>query len=138
MRDKMVNLTWLNKYMSTESKVRIYKTIVRPVLTYASETRAETTYTQQLLRTIEMKTIRATHGKTLRDKIRSDQLRQLSGIQDIIKWVNVQRKEWDAHVERMEDNRLTKIARDNRPQGVRSTGRPKKRWKESLNAAPSP
>ena len=138
MRDKMVNLTWLNKYMSTESKVRIYKTIVRPVLTYASETRAETTYTQQLLWTIEMKTIRATHGKTLRDKIRSDQLRQLSGIQDIIKWVNVQRKEWDAHVERMEDNRLAKIARDNRPQGVRSTGRPKKRWKESLNAAPSP
>ena len=138
MRDKMVNLTWLNKYMSTESKVRIYKTIVRPVLTYASETRAETTYTQQLLRTIEMKTIRAIHGKTLRDKIRSDQLRQLSGIQDIIKWTNVRRKEWDAHVERMEDNRLAKIARDNRPQRVRSRGRPKKRWKESLNAAPSP
>jgi hypothetical protein len=38
------------------------------VLTYASETRAETTYTQQLLRTAEMKIIRAIHGKTLRDK----------------------------------------------------------------------
>ena len=75
--------------MSIESKVRIYKTIVRPVLTYMSETRAETTYTQQLLRTMEMKTIRAIHGKTLRDKIRCDQLRQLSGIQNITKWVNV-------------------------------------------------
>jgi hypothetical protein len=41
-----------------------------------------------------MKTIRAIHGKTLRDKIRSDQLRQLSGIQDIIKWTNVRTKEW--------------------------------------------
>ena len=59
------NLVWLNKYMSTESKVRIYKINVRPVLTYATETRAETTYTQQLLRTTEMKTIRAIHGKTL-------------------------------------------------------------------------
>ena len=68
----LYDLIWLNKYMSTESKVSIYKTIVSPVLTYASETRAETTYTQQLLRTIEMKTIRAIHGKTLRDKIRSD------------------------------------------------------------------
>ena len=57
--------------------VRIYKTNVRRVLTYASETRAETTYTQQLLRTTEMKIIRAVRGKTLRDKIRSDQLRQL-------------------------------------------------------------
>ena len=124
--------------MSTESKVRIYKTNVCSVLTYTSETRAETTYTQQLLHTTEMKTIRATHGKILRDKIRSDQLRQLSGIQDIIQWTNVRRREWDAHVERMEDNRLAKIARDNRPQGVRSRGKPKKRWKEILNIAPSP
>ena len=38
----------------------------------------------------------------------------------------------------MEENRLAKIVRDNRPQGVRSRGRPKKRWKESLNTAPSP
>ena len=41
-------------------------------------------------------------------------------------------------MERTEDNRLAKIARDNRPQGVRSRGRPKKRWKESLDIAPSP
>jgi hypothetical protein len=124
--------------MSTECKVRIYKTNVRPVLTYASETRAETTHTQQLLRTTDMKIIRAIHGKTLRDKIRSDQLRHLSGIQEIIKWANVRRREWDAHVERMEDNILAKIARDNRPLGVRSQGRPKKRWKESRNIAPWP
>jgi stage III sporulation protein SpoIIIAA len=84
-----------------------------------------------------MKTIRAIHGKTLRDKIRSDQLRQLSEIQDIIKWTNVRRKEWDGHVERMDDNHLANIARDNRPQGVRGRGRPKKS-KESLNAAPLP
>ena len=38
----------------------------------------------------------------------------------------------------MGDNRLAKIARDSRPQGVRSRGRPKKRWKESLIKAPSP
>ena len=50
----LYNLMWLNKYMSTDCKVRIYKTNVRSVLTYASETSAETTYTQQLLRTTEM------------------------------------------------------------------------------------
>jgi hypothetical protein len=36
----------------------------------------------------------------------------------------------------MEDNRLAKIARDSRPQGVRSRGGSKKRWKESLIKAP--
>jgi hypothetical protein len=50
--------------MSTECKVRIYKTNVRPVLIYVSETRAETTYTQQLLRTTEMKIIRAKRLET--------------------------------------------------------------------------
>jgi hypothetical protein len=80
-----------------------------------------------------MKIIRAIYGKTLRDKIRSDQLQQLGGIQDIVKWANVGRREWDAHVDSMEDNLLAKFARDNRPQVVHSRGRPKKRWKESLN-----
>jgi len=133
----LYNLIWFNKYMSTECKVLIYKTNVRPVLTYASETRVETAYTQQLLRTTEMKTIRAIHGKMLSDKIGSDHLLNLSGIQDIIKRTEVRRREWDARVGRIEDKSLAKIARDSRPQGVRSRGRPKKRWKESLIKAPS-
>jgi hypothetical protein len=58
-----------------------------------------------------MKTIRAIYGKTLRDKIGSDHLRHLSGIQDINKWTEARRREWDAHVGRMKDNRLAKIAR---------------------------
>ena len=89
-------------------------------------------------RTTEMKTIRATNRKTYRDKIHSDHLRHLSGIQDVVKWIEDRRREWDVHVGRMEDNRLAKIARDSRPQGVRSRGRPKKRWKECLIKAPSP
>jgi hypothetical protein len=59
---------------------------MRPVLTCPAET-------QQLLRTTEMKIMRAIRGKTLRDKILSDQLQQLSGIQDIVKWVDVRRRE---------------------------------------------
>ena len=85
----LYNLIWLNKYVSTDCKARIYKTNVRPVLTHASETRAETTYSQQLLRTTEMQILRAVHSKTLRHKILSGQLRRLSGIQGVIKWANV-------------------------------------------------
>jgi len=59
-----------------------------------------------------MKTVRAIHGIALRDKIRSDHLRHLGAIQDINKWTEAQRREWDAHVGRMEDYRLAKIARD--------------------------
>jgi hypothetical protein len=76
-------------------------------------------------------------GPTTKTK-QTNKLQQLSGIRDIVKWTNGRRREWDAHVKRVEDNRLAKIARDNRPQGVRSRGRPKKRWEERLNLAPSP
>jgi hypothetical protein len=63
------------------------------VLTYASETRAENNlYPATSLRTAEMKIIRAIHGKTVRDKIRSDQLQQLSRNQDIVKWDQCQKK----------------------------------------------
>jgi hypothetical protein len=43
---RLYKAIWRNKHMSTDWKVRIYKTSVRPVLTCASETRAETAYTQ--------------------------------------------------------------------------------------------
>jgi hypothetical protein len=69
-------------------------------------------------------------------KIFDAHYQHLSGIQDIIEWTEVRRREWDAHVGRMEVNRLAKIARDSRPQGVRSRDRPKKLWKESLIKAP--
>ena len=78
---------------------------------------AHATYLTPIYRSIV--DIRAINGKTLRDKIRSDHLRPLNGIQDIIKWTEDRRREWDARVGRMEDNRLAKIARDIRPQGVR-------------------
>ena len=65
------------RYMSAESKVRIYKTRVRLVMTYAAETRSDTISTQQLLRTTEMKIIRTIQGKTLRDRVRSEHLRHI-------------------------------------------------------------
>jgi hypothetical protein len=34
---------WRNKYMKKETKSNIYKATVRPIMTYALETRAETT-----------------------------------------------------------------------------------------------
>lgn len=52
-------IIWRNKYLSNKTKVRIYKACVRPVLTYAVETRAETAKTKQIFRTTEMRTLRA-------------------------------------------------------------------------------
>jgi hypothetical protein len=45
---------WRNKYLRQETKVRNYKSVLRPVLTYATETCADTSKTKQISETTEM------------------------------------------------------------------------------------
>lgn len=45
--------------MSVQSKTWIYKTSIRPIMTYVGETRADTVKTKWLFRTTEIKTIRS-------------------------------------------------------------------------------
>jgi hypothetical protein len=57
------DVTWRNRYRSVESKIKIYKAVVRPIMTYGAESRANSTKTKQLLTTTEMNTVRAILGK---------------------------------------------------------------------------
>lgn len=70
------DLVWNNKYMKREGKVRIYKTCIRPILTYAAETRADTAKTKSIARTTEMRILRNTPA-TLSE---TEYVTQLSGI----------------------------------------------------------
>jgi hypothetical protein len=49
---------WGNKYISRETKSRIYKTIIRPILAYAAEARPDTAYSKKTLETAEMTTLK--------------------------------------------------------------------------------
>ncbi|GJQ83106.1 putative Si dkeyp-35f12.3 [Trypoxylus dichotomus] len=50
--DCLRNIVWRNKYLKME-KVRIYKSAVRLVMTYAAITRPNTSKIQQMMRTVE-------------------------------------------------------------------------------------
>jgi hypothetical protein len=124
---------WSNKYLRNEAKVRIYKSIVRPILTYAAEIRTETTKTRHLLEVTEMKTLRRIINKTKWDRIRNDKIRELCEIQNITSWVQRRRTEWSEHVSRRADDRLVKKVHDGIPEGKRNRGRPMKRWRDALD-----
>ena len=81
-----------------------------------------------MLEVNEMKVLKKKVGKTKIDRIRSQQIRESSGIQPINEQAERRRKEWDYHVTRMDAERLVTISRDNIPVGIRSPGRPKRRW----------
>lgn len=125
---------WRNKFMTTESKMRVYKTAVRPILTYAVETRADTKRTKQKMNTVEMKVLRSIKGLTLRDRQTNSSIREQCNIQSINKWVKVRKKKWSEHVDRMSPNRLANICRNNKPYSRRPTGRPPKRWMDNLQS----
>lgn len=117
--------------MSIESKTRIYKTCVRPVLTYAAETRAATSRTKQTMKTTEMRALRSIIRVTLRDKIKSETIRETCGIQDVVRWARVRRRCWRDHVERMSNERIANMVMTQKPNTRRHLGRSPKRWKDS-------
>ncbi|GJQ74836.1 hypothetical protein Trydic_g21672 [Trypoxylus dichotomus] len=61
-------MIWRNKYLNNGSKVRIYKVMVRPVLTYSTETRADIKKAKEKVGSVEVKILRKISNATLRDK----------------------------------------------------------------------
>lgn len=123
---------WNNKHLRTETKARIYKAAIRPIMTYTAETRPDTTKTKRLLETCEMKVLRKIAGKTLLDRERSDNIRKMCGVEEVNEWILRRKHEWNAHIDRMDHERMVRIARDKSPTGRRSIGRPRKRWSDNL------
>lgn len=84
-----------------------------------------------------MNTLRSIIGKTRRDGVRNKEVRDQCEIIDINKFVKGRKKEWNNHVTRLRDDRITKIARDMKPLGRRGIGRPQQRWKDGLQSTSS-
>ncbi|KAI4473471.1 hypothetical protein M0804_015331 [Polistes exclamans] len=53
-------------------------------MTYAAETRAESTITKRILRITEIKTLRAISGNSLRDRRRNKEIRKEYVTQDVV------------------------------------------------------
>lgn len=89
--------------MSTKGKIWTYKSCVRPILTYAAETRAETAKPKQILATNEMKTLRTIKEVTLKGHVKSNNIR--GNVEDVVRWIRTRKRNWRAHVDRMGDER---------------------------------
>ena len=65
--------------------------------------------------------------------IKNQSIRQKTGAQNIVKEIKQYQEKWLQHVQRMDTNRLPKQALQNRPNGRRNIGRPRKRWRDQLH-----
>ena len=65
-----------DKQMPRKVKVKLYRTVLRPVLLYGLEACSLTRKEEKILETTEMRILRGIIGVTLRDKERNDEIRK--------------------------------------------------------------
>ena len=80
----------------------------------------------------EMKLLRPLAGYTLYDHKTNDYIRRELQITGILDKIDEYRRNWFQHFQRMPQNRIPLKSYYYRPQGRRTIGRPKKRWREQL------
>jgi len=126
-----------SRTLNRKLKLKIYKSLIRPVVTYGCEAWTLTTRDEQYLRIFERKILRKIFGP-VQDKdgswrIRMNhELKELIGNADIVRFIKSRRIAWLGHVMRMDKKRITKRILEWKPTGRRIKGRPRKRWVDDI------
>jgi hypothetical protein len=121
-----------SRLLSRQTKSTLYKTLVKPVLTYASETWTLTLRNERALNIFERKILRRIYGP-IRDGTnwRRRYNAELYGLYEdcsAVQSIKIGRLRWLGHVHRMNDNEPAKRVMSSNPIGRRRRGRPKIRW----------
>jgi hypothetical protein len=122
--------------LSRHSKVKIYRTLFRPVVTYGLEKWTMSAADENALRVFERKVLRRIYGPVRegeRWRIRSNrELEEILKGEDIVRFVKSRWLAWLGHVEQMDEERMPRKLLHGRTEGRRRLGRPKKGWLQSL------
>lgn len=122
------------KEINRKTKMVVYKTIFRPILTYGSESWVLTNSMKSKIQAIDMKYLRRVKGITRRDRIRNDSVREELEIEPIHNAIEKQKLKWFGHICRMSDNRQVKRIWEAGVHRHKSRGRPKKTWNDEVAA----
>ncbi|KAJ4428006.1 hypothetical protein ANN_24020 [Periplaneta americana] len=132
--EKLLSSSLLSKNL----KVRIYKTVILPVVLYGCETWTLTLREEHRLRVFENKVLRKIFG-AMRDevtgewrKLHNTELHALYSSPDIIRNIKSRRLRWAGHVARMGESRNAYRVLVGRPEGKRPLGRPRRRWEDNI------
>jgi hypothetical protein len=120
------------KQMSKETQLRLHNITSKSTLRYGSENWILKQIHRQRLEEAQMKLLGPLLGLTRLDKKRNTEIREQLNIINIVQEIEYYKK-WFERVERMQDNRLSKIIMNHKPTGRRDRGRPRTRWTDQLH-----
>jgi hypothetical protein len=124
-----------SRLLSRNVKVKIYKTIILPVVLYGCE---YWSLTLRELRVFENRVLRRIFGSKRDEvtgewrKLHIEELHNLYSSPDIIRQVKSRRMRWEGHVARMGEDRKVYKVLVGKPEGKRPLGRPRRRWEDGI------
>ena len=118
---------------SLKMKGKVFNSCVRSCMLYGSETWPMTVDCERRMRTVDNRMLRRFCGKSLRDRHSTDELRVMTGLEDITVCMRRNRLRWYGHVVRKEESDWVKRAWSGWDiEGRRPRGRPKKTWDATI------
>jgi hypothetical protein len=127
-----------SRLLSKNTKVRVCRTIILPVVLYGCETWSLTLREEQRLRVSENRVLRRIFGRKRDEaigewrRLHNEELNNLYSSPNIIRVIKSRRTRWVGHVARMGERRGAYRILVGRPEGRQPLGRPRHRWEDNI------
>lgn len=126
------------KSITRYTKIRLYNTVIRPVVLYACETWSLTKKQQQRILVFENNILRRITGPIFDEgeqrwrRRHNAEIRATTKQESIVDVMNRFKMRWAGHIARMDEHRIPKKVMLGQVTGRRPKGRPRKRWADGL------
>jgi hypothetical protein len=123
--------------ISKNLKIKMYKTVILPVVLYGSETWSLTLREEHRLRVFENMVLRKIFGPKREvdgswRKLHNNELHNLYSSPNIVRVIKSRRMRWAGHVARMGEGRGVYGVLVRRHEYKRPLGRPRRRWEDNI------
>jgi len=124
--------------LSKNLKIKIYRTVILPVVLYGCKTWALTLREESRLRVTENGVLRRILGPKRDEvtgewrKLHNEELNDLYCSPNIVQVIKSRRMRWAGHVARMAEGRGVYRVLVGKPEGKRPLGRPRRRWEDNI------
>jgi hypothetical protein len=127
-----------SRLLSKNIKIRLYRTVVSPVVLYGCETWSLTLREEQRLRVFESRVVRRIFAPKRDEatgewrRLHNEELTDLYSSPNIIRVIKSRRMRWVGHVARIGEKRGAYSILVGRHEGRRQLGRPRRRWDDNI------
>jgi hypothetical protein len=122
--------------MSKNLKIKIYRSVILPVVLYGCEAWSLTLSEEHRLRVSENRVLTIFGPKRDEDgswrKLHNDELHSLYSSPNIVRVIKSRRMRWAGHVARMEEGRGVYRVLVRRPESKRPLRRPRRSWEDNI------